>query len=687
MRPDLTKAKIIIGILLVVTSLTLIISPASAATTLPDGFVESLVASGFDSPTNMVFAPDGRLFVLDQPGKIWVIKNGTLLATPFLSITVNNIGERGMLGLAFDPSFASNQYVYVYYTAPTPNPHNRLSRFTANGDVVAAGSELPLIDFPDLFSTAYFHNGGVMEFGPDGKLYVGVGDNWNSPSPQIPDDFRGKIFRLNTDGSAPSDNPYYATNTGINKGVWAIGFRNPFVITFQPGTGKLYANDVGTDYYEEINEVVKQGNYGYALYEGYSNAPGYISPLYAYSHSASGLNGGCAITGGAFYNPSNPGPTAFPAQYTGKYFFADFCRSYFKVFDPATKTVTPFASDTYPSLVSLRVASDGKLYYLARGSNVGEGAVFRVEYEVNSPPQITQNPSSTTVLVGQTASFSCAASGKQPITYQWQKNDTNIPGAVGATYITPATTPNDNNATFRCVATNAYGSATSARATLRVNSGNRPVATIVSPLNHAVYYLGDTINFYGVGADSEDGNLPASAYTWWIDLYHQPPNLNLHIHPALPETSGITFGSLTIPVQPHGDGKFWYRIHLRVTDSVGNTDEKYVDINLIQTTGSPTPVPTPGFNAAPQRNYFTTRTPTLTWSRITYAVRYELQVSLNAAFTLPIAVPKPLSDQSPSYTFAAPLPDGVYYWRVRALDINGRPGAWSQVESFVIAGP
>ena len=152
--------------------------PGMQAASLPSGFNETLVASGLASPTAMQFAPDGRLFVAEQGGRLRVIKNGTLLSTPFVTLNVSSVGERGLLGVAFHPNFASNQYVYVYYTATTPAMHNRISRFTANGDVAVAGSEVVILELDNL-SNATNHNGGAIAFGPDGKLYAAVGENAN----------------------------------------------------------------------------------------------------------------------------------------------------------------------------------------------------------------------------------------------------------------------------------------------------------------------------------------------------------------------------------------------------------------------------------------------------------------------------------------------------------------------------
>src|SRR5262245_3773838 len=170
--------------------------------TLPSGFTESLIASGLNNPTAMQFAPDGRLFVCEQGGRLRVIKNGSLLATPFLTVTVSSSGERGLLGVAFDPDFAANGFVYIYYTATTPTIHNRVSRFTASGDVAAPGSETILLDLNNL-SSATNHNGGALHFGPDGKLYIAAGENANGSNSQTLGNLLGKILRINKDGSIP----------------------------------------------------------------------------------------------------------------------------------------------------------------------------------------------------------------------------------------------------------------------------------------------------------------------------------------------------------------------------------------------------------------------------------------------------------------------------------------------------
>src|SRR5262245_33050383 len=200
---------------------------------LPPGFTESVFAAGLLSPTSMAFAPDGRLFVTEQGGSVRVVQNGTVLPTPFVGLGVEAFAERGLLGLAFDPDFAHNHYVYVQYTAKTPTIHNRVSRFTADGNVAVPGSEVVLLELDEQNDNPS-HVGGALQFGADGKLYVAQGDNGQTVVAQSLDNLFGKILRINPDGTIPSDNPFYNTAEGVNRAIWAYGFRNPFTFGVQP---------------------------------------------------------------------------------------------------------------------------------------------------------------------------------------------------------------------------------------------------------------------------------------------------------------------------------------------------------------------------------------------------------------------------------------------------------------------
>ena len=355
---------------LVVAASFILVSARAIAANLPTGFTDAQVGGNLSgSPTAMAFAPDGRLFVCQQGGQLRVIKNGVLLSTPFVSLTVDSSGERGLLGIAFDPNFATNHYLYGYYTVATSPIHNRVSRFTAAGNTAAPGSEIVILNLDNL-SSATNHNGGAIHFGPDGKLYIGVGENANGANAQTLSNLLGKMLRIKADGTIPPDNPFYNTATGNNRAIWALGLRNPFTFAFQPGTTRLFINDVGESTYEEINDGIAGSNYGWPITEGPTSNSAFRGPIYFYGHGTNNVTG-CAIVGAAFYNPPVP---QFPSSYTGKYFFADLCNGWIRVFDPSAGTATGFATGIV-NPVDLHVGSDGALYYLARGSG---GQVFRI---------------------------------------------------------------------------------------------------------------------------------------------------------------------------------------------------------------------------------------------------------------------------------------------------------------------
>ena len=539
--------------------------PASLAATIPTGFTETQVATGLAAPTAMAFSPDGRLFVTEQGGRVRVIKNGALLGPPFLTVSVNSVGERGLLGVAFDPNFQANQYIYVYYTTAASPIHNRVSRFTAMGDVVAPGSEVVILELENL-SSATNHNGGALHFGPDGLLYIAVGDNANGANAQTLNNRLGKILRLHPDGAIPTSNPFYGTTTGANRAIWALGLRNPYTFGFQPGTGRMFINDVGQNTWEEINDGVAGSNYGWPDTEGATSDPRFRSPIFSYGHGTSATTG-CAIAGGVFYNP---GTTQFPSSYVGDYFFADYCSGWIRTLDPgAGNTVAGFATGI-ASPVDLAVASDGSLYYLARGSG---GAVFRVSYTASQTPSITTHPSNQTVPVGGTATFTVAASGSPPLSYQWQRNGVDISGATSTSYSLSSVTTADSGARFRARVTNSAGSVVSNEATLTVTSNQAPAATISQPASGALYSAGQTVAYAGSGSDPEDGNLPASAFTWQVDFHHAS-----HIHPFVAPTSGSTSGSFVVPTVGHTESDVWYRIILTVRDSGGLTTTVFRDV-------------------------------------------------------------------------------------------------------------
>lgn len=349
----------------------------------PASFSQVVVVNGLSAPTAMAFAPDGRIFICQQSGALKIVKNGVLLASPALSLSVNSSGERGLLGIAFDPDFINNQYIYLYYTTST-DIHNRVSRFKMNGDIVDnMVAELQLLNLETLSATN--HNGGGMAFGPDGKLYIAVGDNATPTNAQSISNRLGKILRINTDGTIPVDNPssfpgINGNTVGLNKVIWSIGLRNPYTLAFQPVTGVLFVNEVGQNNWEEIDDCTIGGkNYGWPATEGnfiQTNFPNYTMPVYAYSHG-NGASQGYAITGGTFLNASN---TNYPTEYIGNYFFMDYSKNWIdrltftlpitaRISASTAWTNSTFASGISGSSLGLTTGSDGNLYYLSRAAN------------------------------------------------------------------------------------------------------------------------------------------------------------------------------------------------------------------------------------------------------------------------------------------------------------------------------
>jgi glucose/arabinose dehydrogenase len=402
-----------------------------APATLPAGFSESVVAGSLTEPTAMDFSPDGRLFVAEQPGTLVVFQNGALDQANFFCdtpLTVNFLGERGLLGLAFDPQFATNRFVYVYYTATTPTVHNRISRFTANaaGDLALPGSEVVLRDLPTLGPA--FHNGGGLHFGPDDKLYAGVGENGTPSNSQSLATPLGKILRINPDGTVPADNPFVGV-AGADPDVWALGLRNPFTFGFQPGTGRMFINDVGAASFEEIDQGQPGGNYGWPDTEGPTNDPRFITLFFSYDHTVGG-----AIVGGTFYNPP---VLQFPGNFTGTYFFADFDVGFIHRIDPSTKVVSDFATGiSFP--VDLKVDAAGNLYYLARGTGQSTGQVVRIQFTpaadaIGAFDPATANwylRNSTGPGAPDAGQFQYGGAGWAAVVGDWDGNGTQTAGAV-----------------------------------------------------------------------------------------------------------------------------------------------------------------------------------------------------------------------------------------------------------------
>ena len=248
------------------------------------------------------------------------------------------------------------------YVSPAPFVHHVVSRFTAKGDQALPGSEKVLLEGDDQSklggSIPAGHQGGATHFGKDGKLYIAIGEQTAGMPSQSLETFQGKLLRINPDGTIPDDNPFFGKTRDKYRAIWALGLRNPFTFAVQPGTGRMFINDVGASSWEEIDEGVAGANYGWPHVEGPSTRREFREPLHAYGRAV-----GKSIAGGVFYNPRT---AQFPAAYVGKYFFADFMDNWIQTIDPDDpRAVRPFATELLRP-VDLQLAPDGSLYVLNR---------------------------------------------------------------------------------------------------------------------------------------------------------------------------------------------------------------------------------------------------------------------------------------------------------------------------------
>ena len=356
-------------------------------TPLPTTLNLELFASGLSSPVYLTAVPNDpqRVFVVEQVGRIRIIRNGQLLATPFLDIRsrVQSGGEQGLLSVAFHPNYANNGWFFVNYTDRAGNGDTQVERYTvsaSNPDSANPASAHAVITIDQPFSN---HNGGQLQFGPDGKLYIGMGDGGSGGDPQGHGQNRatllGDLLRLDVDQAnvtyrIPPDNPY-AGSTQFRQEIWAYGLRNPWRFSFDPTSSMLYIADVGQGAWEEINAVpVSQAgvNYGWVIMEGNHcyppsttncNQSGLRLPVHEYSHAG----GNCSVTGGYVYRG-----TRIPGI-VGHYFYADLCESVLRSFRLDNGAATDHRS--WPSgglsqVSSFGVDAAGELYVLNLGGQI-----------------------------------------------------------------------------------------------------------------------------------------------------------------------------------------------------------------------------------------------------------------------------------------------------------------------------
>jgi glucose/arabinose dehydrogenase len=388
-------------------------SPQAHAATLPGvpaGFAKTQLAQGLKNPSVFAFAPNGDIYIGEKGGAILIYRNGVVLPTPLVTLPTDGAGEKGLLGMALDPNFATNGYLYVSYT--TTDEHAELARLTVQNDTVNLASEVVYMKGNQLQNA--HHSANDLHIGPDGKLWWSVGDNVPSiTNAETLSNIYGKILRFNLDGTIPSDNPFRHI-PGAVPAIYAYGLRNPFRFTFLP-TGQAMTEDTGSSYWEEMDTIQRGGNYGWDFVEGNCGSCGYINPAYAYGHLP---------TDGAASAIAAYSGTAFPAQYAHVVFFGDYNRGDIEAvaFDPTYKTEisdTVFDSSA-GTIADLQEGPDGALYYVS----IFEGTFTKIAAVgpfTNTPPTVpSPNPNAPVATIttpalgatyngGDTISFSGTA--------------------------------------------------------------------------------------------------------------------------------------------------------------------------------------------------------------------------------------------------------------------------------------
>jgi glucose/arabinose dehydrogenase len=594
----------------------------------PAGFTKQVVLSGLynggDVATNFAYTNDGRMFVTYKGGVVKVYDLTTGVGTVYvdLSARVNALQGRGLLGLALDPNFATNRYVYVLFTEelrpddpdqdhPAGGTLLRMNSLPGTPDVADATSFFTLLTGYDSFSKV--HGIGTIHFDGNGNLLASFGDaqengvHTASLDALSPDSLHGKVIRIDpATGNGVPSNPFYEVgNPGsVRSKVLAMGLRNPFEFWPDPVTGEVYIGNVGWQTWEALDVVPAtitnpqlQVNFGWPCYEGGNRQPlpqpayaadsttaptcyalytpadggtgeGVAPSAYAYLHSETGGETGSSIIAGPLYRG-----TTYPAQYQGQYFLSDFSRGLFRTYDPSTTAVADFGTQgQWGGPVNTQVAPDGNLVYL----DLPGGAIYEIVYTgVDNVPVATASvdqPFSATAPA--TVNFSSAGSSDadpgDTLTYKWDFGDGTPLGCSVCSEPNPAHTYSSAGSYYVTLTVDDGHQGGKARASLWVDVANHaPTISIDSPLPSLLWKTGDTIDVSITANDQEDGPLTGASVVWAVTLHHLQ-----HIHPD--STHVGTSGSFQ--TNPDGDEQIYYDITATATDVYGRSATTVVNI-------------------------------------------------------------------------------------------------------------
>ncbi len=535
--------------------------PVASHAAPPLNFQTTLVAgTGFSGATTFSFSPDGRIFILERTGLIKVIKNGQVLPTPFANLPSAGTGDRGLIGIAFDPDYLNNHWVYFWYTS-SGDLHNRLVRFNASGDI---GTDGPVVLFETMSPSQELHVGGGMSFGPDGKLYLGIGDNGYPPNAQDLSVPFGKILRINKDGSAPADNPFVNTPGALSQ-VYAMGVRNPWRLQFDSASGRIFIGDVGNETWEEVNKIEKGKNYGWPIVEGMctlsaAECAKYTNPIYTYNHDGQSS----AVTGGPVYHGS-----MFPDTYKGKYFVGDYARGFIRTLtlDANGNSTGVQDFDTNAgSVVDMREAFDGSLYYLT----YYPARLYRISYSTgNTIPIANASADKSKGIEPLTVNFSSQGSfdpDGSVLTYKWDFGD-----GTSSTLANPQKVFAVQG-TYTVTLHVSDGVNIAEAIPLVIQVGVPPSVHIGAPIDGSTYKAGDTIFYTASGIDGAGFDLHDADFTTEVLLHH-----DTHTHPFLGPIQSKS-GTFSIPSSGEASPHTWLELRVTGKDTNGLSTTAVVNI-------------------------------------------------------------------------------------------------------------
>lgn len=585
--------------------LPLLPPPVARAAGLPAGFEDKQVAR-LSRTTGIAFTPDGRLLITQQTGQVRVVKQDTLVPQAALDLGKSGTNvvctsyERGLLGIAVDPEFARTSFVYLFYTSCVAGraATNRVVRYTMVGDAFDSSSQFVLLD--NIEGTGNYHQAGGMQFGADGYLYIGTGDNHAQQGRLAPlqSSLNGKILRLDrATGRGVAGNPFFGTANarrcgtpaGLPPGdgpceeIFAWGLRNPFRIAMKPGSSEFFINDVGQLTWEEVNRGQAGTDYGWPSREGACPSSGLCvgdairqdpTLLFYYYHRATGgiFAGGCtSITAAAFVPPG-----VWPQEYSGDYLFADYsCGRIYRLKQEA--------DGKYRASEFLGQRGENSVVDMAFGPDVpGRQALYYVNYNgqikrirytgsVNRPPEASLSATPMTGRLPLTVVFDGSGSTDpdgDSLAYSWSFGD----GTPEQTTSTPLVTHTYSlSGTFQASLTvrDPAGAAATSEPLMLTPGNLAPTATIEPPNLGAGYRVGQTITLRGAGSDPEDGQLAGSKLTWDVRLHH-----DAHTHPFLEETAGSELTITTVgPEDLAAVRSSYLEVRLVATDSRGFQSE------------------------------------------------------------------------------------------------------------------